>query len=475
MTSTLARRLGLRRSDRPAMAFTRRLIAPMVLGAILNPVNSSIIAVSLVPIGAAFGAPPSQTTWLVSALYLATSIGQPVVGRLVDTFGPRRLFLAGAALTFAAGLLGTVAPSLPVLVVARVILGFGTCAGYPVAMHLIRGESRRTGETNPASVLAILAVSSQTITVIGPPLGGLLISLGGWRSTFAINMPLALTSLVLGWRRLPRPGPGSTRARLRLDLAGISLFAATLLSLLLFLMTPRAGRLWLLTITGCSAACFTARELRAHDPFIDLRVLRGNLPLLLTYARTLSTALISYTFLYGYTQWLEDSHGFSASHAGLILLPMSALAVVVAAGTGRHPQVRAKLLVGQSIQAITCALLLLLHARSPIWLLLLLTVLLGVPQGLNNLAVQNAVYFQADPERIGASAGLQRTFLYLGAIAASSASGAFFGKTADTAGLHHVGLFTLVVGTTGLAITVLDRSLARIGQSPGIVRRSSEP
>src|SRR5262249_40854836 len=123
-------------------SFDRRLIAPLILGAILNPINSSMIAVSLIPIGIAFGAPPAQTAWLVSGLYLATAIGQPVVGRLVDMFGPRRLFLIGTVLTGVAGILGTVSPDLWVLVVARVVLGFGTCSGFPAAMYLIRSESR---------------------------------------------------------------------------------------------------------------------------------------------------------------------------------------------------------------------------------------------------------------------------------------------------------------------------------------------
>ncbi|MEC3656173.1 hypothetical protein P9148_13870 [Bacillus siamensis] len=56
--------------------FNQKLVAPMVLGSILNPINSSIISVALIPIGQAFGVPPSQTAWLVSALYLATAIGQ---------------------------------------------------------------------------------------------------------------------------------------------------------------------------------------------------------------------------------------------------------------------------------------------------------------------------------------------------------------------------------------------------------------
>src|SRR5437588_462872 len=77
----------------------------LVLVSMLNPINSSMIAVALVPIGTAFGALPSQTAWLVSALYLATAVGQPVIGRLVDTYGPRRLYLIGTALVGAAGVI----------------------------------------------------------------------------------------------------------------------------------------------------------------------------------------------------------------------------------------------------------------------------------------------------------------------------------------------------------------------------------
>ncbi|MFB4301466.1 MFS transporter [Actinomadura sp. NTSP31] len=154
MTTVLAQVAGsLRRHGpggrAPGDGFDRRLLAPMMLGSVLNPVNSSIISVALVPIGAAFGAPPSRTAWLISALYLATAIGQPVAGRLIDLFGPRRLFLAGTALTGLAGVVGMLAPDLRTLIAARVLLGFGTCAGYPAAMSLIRSEAGRTGRDRP--------------------------------------------------------------------------------------------------------------------------------------------------------------------------------------------------------------------------------------------------------------------------------------------------------------------------------------
>jgi hypothetical protein len=240
------------------------------------------------------------------------------------------------------------------------------------------------------------------------------------------------------------------------------LFGATLVALLLFLMSPHIDRLWLPGIAVVFLSGFAWRELHCEDPFIELRMLAGNVPLMLSYTRAVLISLVNYCFLYGFTQWLEDGRGLSATHAGLVLLPMFAIAIAVSTTTGRRREIRAKLIVGQSVQVVVCAMLLIVSPASAIWLVLLVTVVLGVPQGLNNLAVQNAVYYQADPERIGASAGLLRTFLYLGAIAASAATGGFFGRSADSGGLHHLAVFMVVVSAVGLVITVLDRSLARV-------------
>ncbi|GAA1987956.1 MFS transporter [Amycolatopsis minnesotensis] len=456
---TALRKFTSTSSSRERTGFDRGLLPPMMLGAVLNPVNSSILSVSLVPIGVAFGAPPSQTAWLVSALYLATAIGQPVVGRLVDLYGARPLYLVGAGLTGIAGVLGMLAPNLGVLIAARVVLGFGTCAGYPAAMALIRGEARRTGRDSPAGVLTALAVATQTIAVIGPPLGGLLIGLGGWRTTLAVNIPLSLACLALGAWRLPRTERREGRAAL--DFPGMAAFAVMLVSLLLFLMNPRADGWYLPVLTVVSAAGLVLWERRVADPFLDVRVLAGNLPLLATYGRALLAFTASYVFVYGYTQWMQQGRGLSASTAGLLQLPVFATAVVVSITTGRREQPRGKLLAGAVSVIVACGLMLTLHGSSPIWLLVLIALVFGIPQGLNNLALQNSVYRQADPERIASSSGLLRTFGYLGAIIASAAQGAFFTHRADTAGLHGLTWFMLAIGVLLFALTVADRSLGR--------------
>jgi MFS family permease len=458
--------------------FDRRLLPPMMLGSILNPINSSIIAVALVPIATAFGAPATETAWLVSALYLATSIGQPLVGRLVDTFGPRRLFIIGTALTAIAGVIGVLAPNIGVLVVARIVLGFGTCAGYPASMYLIRAEAKRTGMASPSGVLTALSVATQTIAVIGPTLGGFLIGFGGWRSTFAINIPLGIACVVLGFLVLPKhtaldadaeaavgAGPDAAARRPRFDIVGILLFAATLTALLLFLMNLQVSLVWLIAVAAAGAVGFAFRELRTKEPFIDVRVFAGNIPLLVTYGRGVLAATFSYCFLYGYTQWLEDGRGLSAQTTGLVLLPVFLVGIIMSILVGRKPQIRGKLIVGGVIQVLSAVAILFVGSSTPIWQILVVSVIVGIPQGIVGLAVQNTVYHQADAARMGASSGLLRTFMYLGAMIASSAGGAFFGSRATTGGMHELAWFMIGAAVLFVVITVVDRSLARVDRA----------
>jgi MFS family permease len=171
---------------------------------------------------------------------------------------------------------------------------------------------------------------------------------------------------------------------------------------------------------------------------------------------------VSYSVLYGYTQWLEHGRGLSARQAGLATLPLFVAGIAVSLISGRRQELRGKLIVAAVFQILGCALLLTLDSTAAVWLLIVVALVFGIPQGLNSLALQNAVYRQAKPEDIGASAGLLRTFGYLGAIISSAAQGAFYGHAADTSGMHHLAILLIGIGAAFLLITVLDRSLARM-------------
>ena len=281
-----------------------------------------------------------------------------------------------------------------------------------------------------------------------------------------MNVPLSLACLALGWLHLPRGrAAADVRRHPGLDILGMALFAAMLTSALLFLMEPALGRWWLLLLAVALGGGFARRELRQPDAFIDLRVLGGNAPLLATYARQTVTYTASYALLYGYVQWLEDGRGLGPTQAGLLLLPVFLTGLVTTLLTGRHPEVRAKLVVGAAAIIVGNTLVVLtVGAHTSVWLLALVGAIAGVTQGLVGLANQNALYHQAQPERMGASAGLLRTFMYVGALIAAAAVAATLRDQATTAGLHELSVFMLGCGVLLLLLTLPDRSLRRIGR-----------
>jgi MFS family permease len=423
---------------------------------VLNPINSTLIAVALVPIGQSFGAGPGQTAWLISALYLATAVGQPVVGLLVDRYGARRVLLGGAMLVIVAGVAGMIPISVGWLTGVRVVLGLGTCAGFPAAMAVLRHHAEANGQGVPARVLSVLSISSQTVMVIGPTLGGLLIGLFGWPAIFAVNIPLAGLSLVLALLWVPKDDRGARTAQ-PIDVLGIALFSATLLALLFFLMDP--GEVWLLAVVAAFATVFALVELRRDHPFLDLRMLAANRAILSTYLRQALSFMAIYAIMFGYVQWLETARHLSEEAAGLMLLPMSGTAVCAAACSGRASGIRARLVTVAVALAGGSALLLFVHDGTWDGALLALAGLFGLAQGLTSVANQTTLYRAAPAGQMGTASGLFRTAQYLGAIVASTLIALCYGPHADSAGLHRLAIALVVISVVLLGVTVFDRGL----------------
>ncbi|WP_084701413.1 MFS transporter [Streptacidiphilus anmyonensis] len=447
--------------------FGRRFVSPLYLGAALNPVNSSIIATALVSLAAALHLAVGDTAILISSLYLTCALAQPAAGRLAEEFGPRRVFVAGILLVLAGGVVGSLAHALPLLIVARVLVGAGTSAGYPSAMLLIRRRAQRAGlQAPPRAVLGGLAVTGAATVAVGPALGGLLVGWCGWQAAFWINIPVASAALVMAFAWVaPDPQPvriGSPRAlSARIDLPGMLLFGGSLTTLVVFLNALPHPAWPALAAALLLAVALTAWELRATQPFLDVRLLVANAALTRTYLRNGLTLLGTYVILYGLTQWLEAARGLSAYQAGLALLPTGALTAVTARAVARLTRVRRPLIACAVLLLAGALAMLTIGTSTPMAVVVAVSALFGITSGIASVANQTVLYQECPAATVGTAAGLLRTFGYVGSIASAAITGTAFHRHVTDTGLHHISWALVLIAALVLAITVGDRRLAR--------------
>lgn len=463
--STPAQQSAREAQDARVKPFPFRFVAPLLWGASLNPINSSIIATSLVAIGLAFGVSAGRTASLIAAVYVASAVAQPTMGKLAGAFGPRRVFLAGLGVLTIGGVVGTMAPSFEWLLVSRVLIGIGTAAGYPTAMSLIRRRADGFGTGIPGVVLGSMSIAAQVTAALGLPLGGVLVGVWDWRAVFAINIPLGVIGIVMTLVWIPKDETGP-RGRARdlvsaLDPAGLGLFALAVTALIVFLSDLTAPQWWVLAITAGAVAGLIAWELRARHPFIDVRMLAGNGALMRTYARQLLTQSAMYAVLYGYVQWLEEGRGLAASVSGLVMAPMTIVGAIGAALVSRRALVRGPLTASAVAVVAGGVAVAFVSGDTPVVVLIALSLLFGLVTGLNGVSNQAALYDQTSAEQIGVASGLLRTSTYLGAIAASAMIGFAFPQRATDAGLHGIAWIIVGLGIAVLSLVVFDRSIPR--------------
>ncbi len=458
------------RQSGSAGGFGARFAAPILLGPALNPINTTMISVALVPIADATGISAAQSVLLVAGLYLASSVAQPAMGRLIDLYGPKRLYIAGMVLAALAGMVPLFMPTFGVALASRIVIGIGTSAAYPAAMASIRAQSARVGREPPRSLFSALSVSSLTSAAIGPVLGGVLVTQFGWQAIFVVNAPYGLTAAVLAliWlpadagRRAATDAPGLP-AGTRLDVVGLALFALTVCAAMTYILGIWPEQHWLIAIAAVAVVLLVLWERRQAAPFLDVRMLAARPALARSYLRMFLVYACMYVVIYGLTQWLQGAAGYAADAAGWMQLPGVVLAGAAALLAARIPSVRGAMIVASAIPAVGGLLITTLSAEAPMWLLIAALALFGPPQGLSAVSNQLAVYAQSPPEQTGSAAGMSRTAVQFGAIVASALIGAVFGQSPADSGLHVLGWIVAALGAAALLLTWLDPALRRLG------------
>jgi predicted MFS family arabinose efflux permease len=385
------------------------------------------------------------------------------MGKLSTLFGPRRVFQAGILILLAAGLLGTLAPGFGYLLVSRALIGIGTSAAYPTAMALVRKRADDAQVGVPSRVLGNFSIAAQVTAVIGLPLGGILAGAFTWRGLFFVNVPLALITFILTSVGVAKDDPidreGQASLLTAIDIPGIVLFAGAITSLLVFLSDLKSPIWWVLGVAVVLFAALILWERRAARPLIDVRMLGKNRPLQRTYIRQLLFGLGTYAALYGTSQWMEQARGLDAGTVGLILIPFSAVSIVLARVVSGKAWVRWPLILAGVALVLTAITALLITHSSSILVLVGMTLLFGLTNGLNSFANQATLYVQAPAAEIAVASGLYRTSAYIGAIFSSSIIGLAFGDTVSDAGLHTLGWVLAAIGAVVTLLTVFDRHI----------------
>lgn len=315
-----------------------RVIWLLLVAAFVAILNETTMGIAIPHLNVDLGIPPELGQWLTSAFMLTMAVVIPTTGFILQRFTTRQVFIA-AMISFSLGtLVALVAPGFAVLLVGRVIQAAGTGIMMPLLMTTImnvvppQSRGRMMGRVGLVISLA---------PAIGPTLAGAVLETLHWRALFAIILPIALVSLLIGAKWMTNLG--ETR-KVPLDVLSIPLaalgFGGIVFGLSQFGGEGGSGEttgIVALVVGAVALALFVWRQLvlqRVDDALLDLRVFRSAN---FTFSVIIMTilALSMFGTLTLLPQYLQNVAGLNALESGLILLPGSVLMGLLGPVMGR--------------------------------------------------------------------------------------------------------------------------------------------
>jgi EmrB/QacA subfamily drug resistance transporter len=296
-------------------------------------VDVTIVNVALPDMAIDLQASFAGLQWVVDVYALALASLLLLVGSIADIGGRRRTYLAGLGVFVVASLACGLAPSEGALIAARAVQGVGAAAMFATTLVLL--NTTYSGRDRGVA-FGVWGATSGAAAAAGPIAGGLLTQGLSWRWVFFVNLPIGIVTVVLARRALTE---SRLEHRPRIDWAGGGAFtvAAAALTFALVRVTDEgwtsAITLGTVALAAVALAIFVAVELRVAEPLFDLRLLRrpSFLGILLAAA---ALSLAAFGSLVCVSIWLQTVLGLGPISAGLVTLPLSGLAFVVAGGLG---------------------------------------------------------------------------------------------------------------------------------------------
>ena len=435
-----------------AQPHVRGVLVGIALGTLLAPLNSTMIAVALPRIVDDFDSSIGTVGWLVTTYLLALAVVQPVAGKLGDRHG-RRPFVVGGLIVFGLASVGAAAaPGLTFLIVFRVLQAVSGAVVFPNGAGLIRElvpADRRGG------AFGIVGGSVAFAAGLGPLLGGLLLTVGGWRAIFLVNVPVVVAAVAVSWWAVPRR-PGIVPAT-RFDWPGAALLAVVLTGSAVLVIESRHAPATLvpgIALLAVLTFFFVRRELRHPDPVVQPRFF-ANRAFAGSNAAIAASNLAFYTVLLATPVLLTRRLDWSSMQIGAALAFLSAPMVVFSPIGGRLAD-----RYGRRLPAIAgCALLaggvvpLALAPDLGLAMLLPCLLVMGSGVGMSMAGLQAAAIEALDPSQAGVAAGLFSTSRYVGSFVGSIVLARLLDGATGLDGFQVVFVMALVAGVVSIACT----------------------
>ena len=314
---------------------SRTVLGVASFGAFLAFLDATIVNVAFPSIRESFPQTSLGTlSWVLNAYNIVFAAFLVPCGRLADLLGRKKALVWGVLVFTGASLLCALAPSVGVLIAARMVQALGAAILVPASLALVVQAFTPEHRTH---AVGLWGASAALAAGLGPPIGGLLVELGGWRWAFLVNLPFGLAAWVLARRTLVESrAPGR---RTMPDLRGAGLIA---LALGLFTLVLVQGNDWGWlspeVLAGLAAAIlafvgFVWSSRRHRSPLLDPELLRVR-PFVVGNAATVTAGMGFYAYLLTSSLWLTYVWGYSVLRAGLALVPAALIAAVVAALLG---------------------------------------------------------------------------------------------------------------------------------------------
>lgn len=313
----------------------RWTLAACVLGSSMAFIDGTAVNVSLPVMQRDFGAAVSGLQWVVEAYALMLASLVVVGGGLADRLGVRRMFATGIVWFAVASVACGMAPTLALLIAARVAQGAGAALLIPGSLALL---SHAYPAAERGTAIGKWSGFAAMNVAMGPVLGGWLVDQVSWRAVFFINVPMAGLVLLILWRRVATVAP---RGGIRdLDWAGALLIVVGF-GALIFGLIEQSNLGWLhpaiwggLLLFLIAAPLFIWVERRVVSPMLPLHLFR-----IRTFRAANGITLLLYAAMGGAMFFLPlnliQVQGYTATHAGLAILPLILILSVLSRWSGR--------------------------------------------------------------------------------------------------------------------------------------------